>query len=623
MNTFKQIISLGIIKGLLAGLIGTGAGAGVTMLIRRAMHLPVWNPGPDLTIGIIVGVITYLSVLGVFSYWFRWATGAPPKAEEELPLRGWRRYFSLDTNHKVIGVQYMATSLAFLPFAVSLQLVGRLDLSKIIPPLNPSAYESIISDHGLTMLFIVVLPAWAGIMNYFIPLMIGAKDVAFPRLNAFSFWLVPPAGILVACGLLAGGFDTGWTAYPPLSASFENIGMNFVLLGIYLAGLSSILGAINFLVTIFKMRAPGMTLFRMPIFIWAAIATTGLSLVFTQFVAMSFLMVLLQRVMGMGFFDPALGGQPLLYQYLFWFYSHPAVYVFVIPGLGIISEILPVFVRKPLFGYKAVAISSLGIAAGGTIVFVHHMFAAGIPAFLRVPFMVTTMLVAVPTGIKVFAWMATMWMGKIRLSTPLLFVLSSIVIFLVGGLTGIPLGIVPVDLYLHDTYWVVGHFHGTLFGGFLLPFMAGIYYWFPKVSGRLLSEKLGKIHWLLMTLGALLLMFPMLLLGLEGMRRRVFDYAPGLGFQQLHIATAVGGFLIFASLVILVCNFVISLKRGKVAGSNPWEARTLEWQVSSPPPEENFEEIPQVVGSPYGYGIEGSKHAIFTVTDAIKEPKDE
>jgi cytochrome c oxidase subunit I len=623
MKTLKTIFSLDAVRGLLAGLLGTAVGMGVTMAVRLAMGLPAWNAGPVLTIGIIVGVIAYLSVLGVFNYWFRWATGADRGEEMEPPKPSWKRYFNVDTNHKVIGVQYMVTALVFLPFAVILQLIGRLDLSKIIPSLSPNAYETVISDHGLTMLFIVVLPALSGMMNYLMPLMIGAKDVAFPRLNALSYWIVPPAGILVACGLLAGGFDTGWTVYPPLSAAFENIGMNFVLLGIYIGGFSSILGAVNFLATIFKMRAPGMGPFRMPVFIWATLATTGLSLVFTQFIAMSFLMVLLERLMGMGFFNPTMGGQPLLYQYLFWFYSHPAVYVFVLLGLGIITEVIPVFARKPVFGYKAVALASPAIALGGTVVFVHHMFAAGIPVFLRIPFMVTTLLVAVPTGIKLFAWSATMWMGKIITSTALLFAVSSALIFLVGGLTGIPLGIVPVDLYLHDTYWVVGHFHGTLFGGFLLPFMAAIYFWFPKVSGRMLSERWGKIQCLLMTLGALLLMFPMLLLGIEGMRRRVFDYTAGLGFQQLHTATAVGGFLIFAGIVILAYNIIASLKHGKEAGPNPWNSQTLEWQTSSPPPEENFAETPQVVGSPYGYGVEGSVHAVFGQANVTKEIKDE
>jgi cytochrome c oxidase subunit I len=609
MRFIQIIFGLDAIRGFLGGLIGFGAGTGITMLVRLASGLPAWSPGPDLVIGIVIGVITYLAVLGIFNYWFRWAVGASLQEEPEPDSHSWRRYFNVDINHKIIGVQYVVTSLVFLPFAVALQLTGRLELSKLIS-LSPNAYESIISDHGLIMLFIVVLPAWSGLMNYLVPLMIGARDVAFPRLNAFSYWLVPPAGILVACGLLAGGFDTGWTVYPPLSSGFENVGMDFILLGIYLSGLSSILGAINFLTTISRLRTPGMGLFRMPVFIWSASATVGLSLVFTQFIAMSFLMVLFERLMGMGFFNPQMGGQPLLYQYLFWFYSHPAVYVFVLLGLGLISEVIPVFARKPLFGYRAVAVASPGIAIGGSIVWVHHMFAAGIPAFLRVPFMVTTLLVAVPTGVKIFAWIATLWMGKIRIYSALLFVLSSIIVFLIGGLTGIPLGIVPVDLYLHDTYWVVGHFHGTLFGGFLMPFMAGIYYWYPKVTGRLLSEKLGVSQWLLMTLGTALLMVPMLGLGLEGMRRRVFDYPPGLGFQELHIATAIGGFLIFAGLVILAVNLVRSFKKGASAGPNPWQSRTLEWQTSSPPPEDNFKQVPLVIGNPYGYGVEGSAHSV-------------
>jgi cytochrome c oxidase subunit I len=613
MNILKSISGLGMVRGFLGGLAGTAAGAGITVLIRLGMGLPGWNPGPVLVVGILAGVISYLIILGVFTYWFEWAIGREPQADIATQVKGWQRYFALDINHKTIGIQYLATSMVFLPFAVVLQLIGRLDLSKLIPSLSLSTYESIISDHGLTMLFIVVLPAVSGLMNYLIPLMIGARDVAFPRLNAFSFWLVPPAGLLVACGLVAGGFDTGWTVYPPLSVAFENVGMDFVLLGIYLSGLSSILSAINFLTTIARLRAPGMTVFRMPIFIWASLATVGLSLVFTQFIAMSFIMVLLERVLGMGFFNPQLGGNVLLYQYLFWFYSHPAVYIFVLLGLGIISETIPVFTRKPLFGYKGVAISSPGIAAGGTLVFGHHMFAAGMEAFLRIPFMITTLLVAVPTGIKVFAWTATLWMGKIRLNSSMLFILSSIVVFLIGGLTGIPLGIVPVDLYLHDSYFVVGHFHATLFGGFLLPFMAAICFWFPKVSGKMLSEKLGKSQWAAMTSGALLLILPMMGLGLEGMRRRVADYlVPDM--RWLHILTAVGGFLVFAGLVLLAVNIVRSLRRGEPSGPNPWNSRTLEWQTSSPPPEDNFEQIPEVVGSPYGYGIAGSQHAIVEKT---------
>jgi cytochrome c oxidase subunit 1 len=347
----------------------------------------------------------------------------------------------------------------------------------------------------------------------------------------------------------------------------------------------------------------------MPIFMWSTLATVGLSLLFTQFVGMAFLMVLFERTLGMGFFNPAMGGQVLLYQFMFWFYSHPAVYIFVLIGLGLISDIIPVFVRKPLFGYKGVAISSPAIAIGGTVVFAHHMFAAGIPGWLRVPFMVTTLLVAVPTGVKVFAWVTTTWMGKMRLSTPLLFVFTAVILFLIGGLTGIPLGIVPVDLYLHATYWVVGHFHAMFFGGFLMPAMAAIYFWYPKVTGRMLAEKLGKIQWLVMTVGMFLLAIPMLGLGLEGMRRRIQNYDFTLGFQQLHITTAVGGALVFSGLVILVYNIVTSFKRGAAAGENPWGARTLEWLVSSPPPEYNFEEIPEVLDRPHLHGVTGSVHA--------------
>ena len=606
----RTVLSLGTVRGTLSGLAGAGIAIAITMLTRQAMGRTVWSAGPVFTAAIFIGVIVYLIGVGVFKYWARWATGNRSPEDATTAGSGWVRYFNVSTNHKVIGIQYLVTGLTFLPFAVILQLLGRAHMSDPnLHILTSTAYESVISDHGIVMLFIVVLPVFSGIINYFIPLQIGSRDVAFPHLNAFTFWLIPPAGLLTAFSLAAGGFDTGWTVYPPLSVSFEGIGMNLILIGVFLSGLSSILTAVNILATVLKMRAKGMTFFRMPVFVWSTLATVGLSLIFTQFIAAAFLMVLFQRVFGMAFFSPEMGGQPLLYQYLFWFYSHPAVYVFVLIGLGMISDIIPVFVRKPLFGYRGVAISSPGIALGGTVVFAHHMFAAGMPGWLRVPFMITTLLVAVPTGVKVFAWMATTWMGKIRLKTPLLFVFSAVILFLIGGLTGIPLGIVPVDLYLHDTYWVVGHFHAMLFGGFLMPVMAAIYYWFPKVSGRMLRENLGRVQWLLMTLGMFLMVIPMLGLGLEGMRRRISDYAFTLGFQQLHIATAAGGFLIFAGLGILIWNVVVSLKNGAPAGNNPWGARTLEWMVSSPPPEHNFEGIPEVLDRPHLYGIPGSVHA--------------
>jgi cytochrome c oxidase subunit I len=606
----RTILAVDAVRGALAGLAGTGAGAGITMLVRTLIGLPAWNPGPVLTIGIFTGVLAYLVALGVFNDWARWAVGGAPAEEKARRQTGWQRYFSVATDHKVIGVQYFVTGLAFLPFGIALQLLGRVHMADpSLGVISSAFYESVISDHGIIMQFMVVLPIFFGLVNYFVPLQIGARDVAFPRLNAFTFWLVPPAGLLTVFSLAAGGFDTGWTLYPPLSTTFEPVGMDLILIGVFLAGFSSILTAVNIITTIIKMRAPGLGFFRLPVFIWSTLATTGLSLLFTQFIGMSVLMLLLERELDMGFFNPALAGQPLLYQYLFWFYSHPAVYIFVLIGLGIISDIIPVFVRKPLFGYRAVAISSPLIAVGGTVVFVHHMFAAGIPAVLRIPFMVTTLLVAVPTGVKVFGWAATIWMGKLRLQTPLLFVISGIVLFLTGGLTGVPLGIVPVDLYLHASYWVVGHFHAMFFGGFLMPSMAAIYYWFPKVTGRMLGERLGKIQWLLMTPGLFLLVVPMLGLGLEGMRRRVAGYEYTLNFQPLHILTAVGGFLVFSGLVLLIYNIVVSYRRGRPAGNNPWNSRTLEWLTSSPPPEYNFDGAPEVLDRPHNYGVPGSVYA--------------
>ena len=613
----KRVFSTGIVRGVLGGAAGTGLGIGLGMLIRMALGLTAWNQGQVWAAGIIAGVAGYLIALGLFNHWARWFVGARDRFETTIPSRSWTRFLNVSTDHKTIGIQYLATALIFLPIAVILQLVARVDLSKVGFSLNPEAYTALISDHGIVMLFIVAIPAFAGLMNYFVPLQIGAKDMAFPRLNALSFWLVPAAGILMVTALAAGGFDTGWTIYPPLSVSYQPLGMNLVLIGAYLAGFSSILSAVNILTTVIKLRTPGMGIFRMPIFVWTAISTTILSLLFTQFVSMALLFVLLERVLNMPFFGTAGGGQPLLYQYMFWFYSHPATYIFALPGLGIISEIIPVFARKPLFGYKAVAVSSLGIAIGGTMVFGHHMFAAGIPALLRIPFMITTMLVAVPTGVKVFAWVATAWGGKLRMGTPLLFVLSAIVIFLIGGLTGVIQAVVPVNLYVHDTYWIVAHFHSVLFGGFLFTLMAGIYYWFPKMTGRRMSEKLGQAQWWLMTLGSALLILPMFVLGLDGLRRRTADYS-NMDFRPLVITTAVGGFLIFFGLLVLFYNILRSRRKGAPAGDNPWEGRTLEWMTSSPPPHDNFHITPLVTGEPYEYGIASKPYAAVTGADLSK-----
>ncbi|MFQ5925283.1 MAG: cbb3-type cytochrome c oxidase subunit I [Dehalococcoidia bacterium] len=611
-----RVFSLGVVRGLLAGLVGAGLGAGLTMLVRMAMGLPAWNAGPVTAVAILLGVVAWMVGLGAFRYWLKWAIGSQ-EAEEDpggngqsLDVPRWTRYFSFDTNHKVIGVQYMLTAFLFLLIGGLLALLMRLQLATSGATfLSLGTYNTVMSLHGIIMIAVILIGI-AGPINYLLPLMIGARDMAFPRLNAFSFWLVPPAGILLILSLFVGGFDTGWTAYPPLS-TMAPLGMQFMLLAVYLVGLSSILGGINFLTTIIKSRAPGMSLFRMPIFVWAVLATAALQVTVTQFIAMSFVMVLLERLLGMGFFTPAMGGNVMLFEHMFWFYSHPAVYIFALPGLGIISEIIPVFSRKPLFGYKWVAFSSIAIAVLGLIVWGHHLYVAGMADVLVVPFMVTTVLIAVPTGIKMFAWLSTMWRGKLQLATPLLFALTAIAVFLVGGLTGVVNAIVPADLLVHDSYWVVGHFHHTLFGAFVFPMMAAFYYWFPKVTGRHLSERWGKLHWGLMSGGFFITYLPMFWLGLNGMRRRIGDYDPSLGLEPMNLVVTIGGFIIAVGLLVFVYNLVVSAWRGVPAVANPWRARTLEWQVSSPPPEENFAQVPQVVGFPYDYGALGSVHALL------------
>src|SRR5512146_2462775 len=393
--------------------------------------------------------------------------------------------------------------------------------------------------------------------------------MAFPRLNAFSYWVVPPSMVLLLSSLALGGFDTGWTGYPPLSARAP-LGMQMFFMGVWLSSWSSILGGLNLIATVLRMRAKGMTAFRMPILVWATMATSLITLTASQLFGLSFQLVLFQRVLGMGFFDPSKGGNPVLYQHLFWFYSHPAVYVFVLPGLGVISELLPVFVRKPLYGYRWVAMSSLGIALVGFLVWAHHMFASGMNQYLQVPFMYSTLLVAVPTGVKFFSWVATLWNGKIETPTPMLFVLGGIMVFLLGGLTGPPNATVSVDLHLTDTYFVVGHFHDTIFGGFFFPFFAAIYYWFPKATGRRLNEKLGKWHFWLFWPSFIVLTVIMMRVGLIGMRRRIADYDPALGLQGYHIVMTIAAYLIAIATAIFIYNFIRSIKHGAVATGNVW-----------------------------------------------------
>jgi cytochrome c oxidase subunit 1 len=461
-----------------------------------------------------------------------------------------------------------------------------------------------MSLHGIVMIGAMLIGVGA-MSNFLVPLMIGANDMAFPRLNAFAYWINVPAAILLTLVWFLGGFDTGWTGYPPLSAKAP-LGMQMFFLGVYFVGFSSIFGSLNIIVTIVKMRARGMNYFRMPIFVWTAFATAIIGLTATQLIGLSFQMVMFERLFGMGFFEPSKGGDPILFQHLFWFYSHPAVYVFVLTGLGVISELLPVFVRKPLYGYRWVALSSFGIALVGFLVWAHHMFTSGMAPYLRVPFMYSTLLVAVPTGVKFFSWVATMWEGKMSFETPMLFVLGAISIFLLGGLSGPPNGVVSTDLHLQDTYWIVGHFHATMFGGFVFPFFAAIYYWFPKITGRMYNERLGKLHFFLMLPAFYVQSLGQMQVGLLGMRRRIADYDPTLGITFTQQLVTIAGFIIGVSVLIAFYNLITSLRRGEVAVANPWRSRSPEWQIASPAPAHNYEQPFEVVGEPYDYGLAGS-----------------
>jgi cytochrome c oxidase subunit 1 len=380
------------------------------------------------------------------------------------------------------------------------------------------------------------------------------------------------------------------------------------LLGFYMNGFSSIASAINILVTTVTMRAKGMSLFRMPIFVWAAVAAALIQFSATQTVGVALSMTIAERTLGFTFFDPASGGDPILYQHLFWFYSHPVVYVFVLPGLGVISELLPVFSRKPLFGYRWIALSSLGIALVGFLVWAHHMFVSGMSDALRIPFMISTMFVAIPTGVKFFSWVATIWEGKLSFETPMLFVLGSISVFLIGGVTGPILGTIPTDMHLHDSYWVVGHFHATMFGGFIFPFCAALYYWYPKITGHMYKESLGKLHFWLMVPGFWVMSFGQMSAGILGMNRRYADYEPSLGVANTQILITLTALVIGWSLLIMVYNFIASARTEPVADTNPWRSRSPEWQTPTPIPEFNYDTPFEVVGDPYDYGLASSQY---------------
>ncbi len=609
----KKLLSSALIRGLLWQLAGLLTGAIFVTLIRLLLHLSplgqFFFTEPAWVFGAFLGVLSFLAGSGVMTDWFRWAKGEETPEHREDP-EGWIKYFNVSLDHKVIGVQYTVTSLVLLIVGGVFALIFRTELAQPgLQILTLQWYNTLMSLHGIVMIF-GILVGVAGVMNYLLPLLVGAQDMAFPRLNAFSYWIVVPGTVVLLSSLALGGFDTGWTGYPPLSVRAP-VGEQMFFLGFFTSGWSSILGGLNLIATTLRMRTKGMTAFRMPILVWAALATSIITLTATQLVGLSSELVMFQRLLGMGFFDPNKGGNPILYQHLFWFYSHPAVYVFVLPGLGVISEMLPVFVRKPLYGYRFVAMSSLGIAMVGFLVWAHHMFASGMNTYLQVPFMYSTLLVAVPTGVKFFSWVATLWKGKIVMPTAMLFVLGGIVVFLIGGLSGPPNATVATDLHLTDTYFIVGHFHDTIFGGYVFPFFAAIYYWFPKVTGKRMNETLGKLHFWIMTPSFLTLTLLMMRIGILGMRRRIADYDPSQGFTPYHVAMTIAAFLIAFSILLFFINLVQSIRHGEPAVGNIWNSRSPEWQVPSPLPAHNYETPFEVIGEPYDYGLPGSQYTRF------------
>jgi cytochrome c oxidase subunit 1 len=609
-----RLTAPGFLRALWTVPLAFALGVGLTVLIRWLQHWhPIWKGEVIVVISLTTIPLGFLAGIGAFDYWFRYAIGRPTQPEDHSGhgAYSWRDYFRVNTDHKVIGIQYVVTTIFFFLVGGAMAMLMRAELAKPgMQFVDPQTFNGLFSVHATLMIFLFVIPAFAGLANFVVPLMLGAPDMAFPRLNALSYWLLPIAGVMFCASFLVpgGAFAAGWTGYVPLSVH-QPLGTVFFNMGVQWAGASSIMTALNFLVTIITMRAPGMTFWRMPLLVWANFTTSLLVVIATPFIAGSQFFVLFDRALHTHFFDPLAGGYVLGYQHIFWFYSHPAVYIMMLPGFGIASEVISVMARKPIFGYRLMAVSLMAILVLGFSVWAHHMFVAGMAPWLRVPMMVTSMIIAVPTGIKVFSWLATMWNGRIHFTTPMLFILGFLSMFVIGGLSGIYLASVPIDIHVSDTYFVVAHIHYVLFGGSLFTIFAGIYYWFPKMTGRMYSEKLGKLHFWLTFVGFNLTFFPMHYLGLQGMPRRVADYAPR--FADLNLFISIASFGLGASTIVFLYNMIVSWSRGPVAEANPWRALTLEWQVSSPPPVFNFDEIPQVVGGPYEYGVPGARHAVL------------